>query len=166
MSMPPGSHQILAVCSLGMPAFGSKHRCWVVHAGVGFETSVLVVHAGARLKTLVLGRTHQQFCVGPYPSTTTRGGGEVRGGVGCPHSQTLSWPAFRSIWWFSASVRIRVRVCWPSTDRWWVPTALSGVSTPFSQRSRSWVALTDLGTHLSKYIPFSSRSAPFSCLLR
>ncbi|KIJ99512.1 hypothetical protein K443DRAFT_39177, partial [Laccaria amethystina LaAM-08-1] len=49
---PPDPHCL----QLGhMPVFGSKQRCWVVHAGVGFETSVLVVHTGAQLKTSVLG---------------------------------------------------------------------------------------------------------------
>ena len=66
MSMPPGSHQILAVCSLGctcqclarnrgvglyMPALGSRHQCglyrlvlsskywcWVVYAGIAYTS--------------------------------------------------------------------------------------------------------------------------------
>jgi len=39
---------------------------------------------------------------------------------------------------FSASICVRVHVCWPSTwprDRWWGLTAFGGGSTPFS---RSW----------------------------
>ena len=85
----------------------------------------------------------------PTSLDKTRGGARFE--VGCPHSQGLSWSAFWSIWrsrWFSrfsTSVRIRVRVCWPSTDRWWVLTALGAVSRPFSRRSRSWETLTDLG---------------------
>jgi hypothetical protein len=129
------------------PAFGSKQRCWVVHAGVGFEMSVLVVHAGARLKTSVLGRIRRHrirvlaivscsrwlsamgrpyFVLSlcscfdvlwtPTSLDNDKGRGDVQGGVGCPHSQRLSWPAFWSIWhsgWFSrflASIRIRVVV--------------------------------------------------------
>ena len=38
---------------LYMPVFGSKQRCWVVHASVGFEMLVLVVHIGAQLKTCI-----------------------------------------------------------------------------------------------------------------
>jgi len=52
---PPDPHH------LQTPVFSSKHRCWVIHAGVGFETSVLVIHAGARLKKLVLGRIAYAF---------------------------------------------------------------------------------------------------------
>ena len=35
------------------PVFGSKQRCWVIHASVGFKMLVLVVHIGARLKTCI-----------------------------------------------------------------------------------------------------------------
>ena len=45
-------------------------------------------------------------------------------------------------------VRWRSRSCLLAIDtaeRQVVPTALGGAFTPFSQRSRSWVALTDLG---------------------
>jgi len=49
---PPDPHHLQF--GLYTLVFGSKHWCWVVHAGVGFEMSVLVVHTGAQLKTLVL----------------------------------------------------------------------------------------------------------------
>jgi len=54
-SMAPGSRQILAVCSsLALAVYvdiGSKQRGWVINTGVGFETSVLIVHTGVQLKT-------------------------------------------------------------------------------------------------------------------
>ena len=71
--------------------------------------------------------------------------------MGCSHSRGLYWPTFWLIWssgWFSpflASVRMRVRVCWPSIDRCWVLTALGGVPRPFSRHSLPCVMLTDLG---------------------
>ncbi|KIJ90463.1 hypothetical protein K443DRAFT_659932, partial [Laccaria amethystina LaAM-08-1] len=66
-----GSHQILAVCrslalgctrqylarnrALGLETevLGHTHWRWVVHTGVGFETSGLVVRAGVLLNTSV-----------------------------------------------------------------------------------------------------------------
>ena len=55
-----------------------------------------------------------------------KGRGTLRDGVGCPHPRGSCWPTFSligSLAWFSrflASVRIRVRVCWPLMDRCWV----------------------------------------------
>ena len=46
-----------------MLALGSKWRCWVVHAGIGFEMSVLVIHTGVRLKMSVLVRRHWRWVV-------------------------------------------------------------------------------------------------------
>ena len=73
-----------------------------------------------------------------------KGRGEVRGGVGSPHSR-LSWPMFWSVsgWLglllqFLASVRVRICICWLSTDRRWVPTALGGVSRLFSFLDLGW----------------------------
>ena len=61
-SMPPGSHQILAVCS--SLALGCTHGCWAVYTGIQLEMEVLgpirwcwVVHAGIGLYMWVLGCT-------------------------------------------------------------------------------------------------------------
>jgi hypothetical protein len=117
-----------------MPVFGSKQRCWVVHASVGFETSVLVVHTGAQLKTSVLGCICRQFCVGPYPSTMTRGGGE-----GAAHRRCCPGWHFGQFGIQGGFMVFDIHSCLLAVDRWWVPTALGGVSTPFSQRSLTWV---------------------------
>ena len=46
------------------PAFGSKRRYWALHAGVEFETSVLVVHTGVWFKISVLGCKGRHFLRG------------------------------------------------------------------------------------------------------
>jgi hypothetical protein len=81
------------------PAFGSKRRVWAVHAGIGFETSGIVVHADVQLETSASGRT--RWCQAlnrapePYACVVGRTGAEM---VGIPEA-----------------VRVRFRVCWPST---------------------------------------------------
>ena len=69
--------------------------------------------------------------------------GEVRGGVGSPHS--WYWPMFWSVsgWLglylrFLASVCVRICICWLSTDKWWVLTVLGGVSRLFSFLDLGW----------------------------
>ena len=37
-----------------------------------------------------------------------------------------------------ASIRVRICICWLSTDRWWVLTALDGVSRLFSFLDLRW----------------------------
>ena len=39
---------------------------------------------------------------------------------------------------FLASVRVRICICWRSTDRWWVLTVLVGVSRLFSFLDLGW----------------------------
>jgi len=56
---PPDPHHLQF--GLYTPVFGLKHRCWVVHIGVGFEMLVLVIHTGAWLKKSVLGRITYTF---------------------------------------------------------------------------------------------------------
>ena len=111
---------------------------------VGFLASLAVYVLvswldGRRIGSVFLLR---RFDVRTHPLTTRE---RARfDGVGCPHSRGLSWP---TVWSFScsesfsrflASVRIHVHVCWPSTERWWVPTAFGGVSGPFSFLDVRW----------------------------
>ena len=39
---------------------------------------------------------------------------------------------------FFGVVHVRVRVCWPSTERWWVPMTFGGASRPFSFLNVRW----------------------------
>ena len=116
------------------------------------------------------------FYVRPHPSRTMRGGARFEVGWaartrgGCPGCR------FGVQGWFSASVSVRVRVCWASRwprERWcggdWRhravrPRHFRGVSGP----SPGWCSLTWELTQAPPF-PFSRRpwfpSVSFSCLL-
>jgi hypothetical protein len=80
------------------------------------------------------------YCVHPHPSMTKRGGARLEVGWahihgGCDVLVDLAFGVFLAVF---GSVRVRFHVCWPSTDRWWVLTALGSVSRMFSWCSWIW----------------------------